>query len=227
MINEERFLSMKERQKGSIIIYILIAIFLTGLLVATMTQGSKKTAESTQLDNMMLFMQNDIQTMQNNVAECVQTYPSPINASGAPVSDAAFDPNEPFPLYCANSACALATMTNGSSGTALANAGCPGAPDNQRVIFTNAIGAGLKLLNDANNFNATFFNAADGVYVRITRAFYDPLWMEAISRLPSKYAACSSIARTSNPDETGFNCTNGCFYYFILRKSGGVFSACP
>ncbi len=72
MMGQKRISSM--RQKGSIIIYILIAIFLTGLLVASMTQGAKKSASSEQVNEMMMYLQSDIRTIQANITECVVTY---------------------------------------------------------------------------------------------------------------------------------------------------------
>jgi hypothetical protein len=175
---------------------------------------------------MMLFLQNDIQTVQNNIDECVQSYqgnklctdPADTTCNEYITADAG-NPNKPFPSYNDG--------TYNGTGGALAGIKCPRAPTAQQTIFTDAIGGGLKLLNDTANFTATYFNAPDGVYVRITRAISDPLWTEAVSRLPSKYSACSTVVESINPDPTGFDCSGGCFYYFILRKSGGVFPACP
>ena len=212
------------RQKGSILIYILIAIFLTGLLVAAMTQGTKKSASSEQVNEMMLYIMQDIKTIHSAVTECVQDYSADVT-SGA-------NPNIPFPLYCANNACALGGMTSAGAGVAVTLMGCPGAPSTQNLMFNTNTGHtfnSFKVLGDTTNYTTTYFsNATDGVYLRITRAVSDPVWTEVISRLTTKYSQCSSIVESINPDPTGFNCSGGCFYYFILRKaSGPVFPACP
>jgi hypothetical protein len=218
-------------QRGSIIVYIMIAIFLTGVLVAAMTQGANKSASSTQINAMMLYLQDDIKTVQSGITECVTGYSSPVDVNGdglscsstsdAGCASAAVDnPNPPFPIYCANSTCALATMTSGGSGTTIPLMGCAGAPDGQRPVFPDRVYQNLKLLNDSSNYNATFINkGSEGVLLRITRAVADPLWSEAITRLDAKFSQCSAAAVTANPDPLGFNCSGGCFYYWVLRRS--------
>lgn len=215
-------------ERGSVIVYILIAIFLTGLLVATMTTGAKKSATSQQLDEAVLYLQADIKTLQSAVTECVMSYPKPVDVDGNGTADAADDPNQPFPLYCADGACAQATMTGGGSGADITSVGCPGAPNGQRPLFSSGA---FKLLGDTSKYNATFLtDATEGVYLRITRAVSDPLWTEAIARLDEKYSKCTAAAVTDNPDPLGFDCSGGCFYYWILRQptSATSFEAtCP
>ncbi len=211
-----------KHQQGSIIVYILIAIFLTGMLVASMTQGAKKSASSTQINAMMLYLQNDIQTIQSNITECITTYSQGVDINADGNIDASDNPNQPFPLYH--------TLTYGAAGDAITAIKCPGAPAAQQTIFNDRISGSLKLLADTSNYTTTYFtNATDGVYIRITRAVSDPLWTEAISRLTTKYSQCSSIVENSSPDPTGFNCSAGCFYYWILRQSSGssLFPVCP
>jgi hypothetical protein len=212
-----------QSQKGSIIIYIMIAIFLTGLLVATMTQGSKISASSGQLDAALLLLQSDIKTVQANISECVQTHPEAVDVNGNGTADATDDPNQPFPLY--------GDLSSGAAGDALMDIKCPGAPVAQQLIFTDAISASLKLLNDTSNYTATYFNdATEGVYLRITRAVPDTLWPEMLSRLENKYSKCAAVSVTADPDPLGADCSGGCFYYWILRRatSSAAFEAdCP
>ncbi len=208
------------RQKGSIIIYILIAIFLTGLLVEMMTQGATKSASSSQINAMVMELQKDIQTIHNKVAECPVIYPTQL--TGTPSN-----PNQPWPMYCANSSCVLTAMTSGGTGTTLSLVGCPGAPTGQQLVFPNTVTDNLKLLDDSSNYNVTYIsNSTDGIMLRVTRVGSDPLWSEAISRLSAKFAPCASKVVMANPDPLGYDCSGGCFYYWILRKSTSVFS-CP
>ena len=214
------------RQKGSVVIYILIAIFLTGLLIAAMTQGSKKSASSGQLDQMALFGLADIKTIQSAITECAQTYPSPTDVDGDGDKDATDNPNPPFPLYCANAACALATMTSGAAGVDITLAGCPGAGAGQKVVFNRNAGNNFKLLGDTATYTTKYFtDATEGTYIRITRATSDPLWTEAISRLDDKFSECSAAAVTA-----AGTCANGCFYYWIVRRATSVLggeAGCP
>ena len=197
-------------QKGSIVVYILIAIFLTGVLIAAMTQGSKKNASSEQMDEMMLYLQNDIKTIQSFVAECAQSYPGAVTG--------VTNPNTPFPLY--------SDLSSGGTGNVIATIKCPGAPAAQQTIFSNNAGSSFKLLSDTTTYTTQYFtDGTEGVYFRITRASGDPLWTEAISRLNNKYSKCSAAAVTS-----GGTCANGCFYFWVLRRTtstlGGE-AGCP
>jgi len=218
------------RQRGSIIIYILIAIFLTGLLVAAMSQGAKKSASSEQIDEVMMYMQSDIQTVQANITECVVSYQNnnfcPPNSSGPGLScqdefqtQDTGNPNVPFPLYH--------DLTSGGSGDLLYNPGspstsimCPRAPSAQQKIFTESTMQSLKLLQDTSNYTTTYFtNGSEGVYLRIARTLSDPVWTEAIARLNAKYSPCSvSYVAPGSADPTGYTCTYGCLYYWILRR---------
>jgi hypothetical protein len=214
----------RESQRGSVIVYILIAIFLTGLLVAAMSQGTKKSASSEQIDEVMLYLPTDIQTVQSNITECVLSYQNnnfcPPTGCQNQYNDGT-NPNVPFPVYSDGS-------STGASGNVLATIQCPRAPSGQKTIFTDSITQSLKLLQDTANYTTTYFNTStDGVYLQITRAVSDPIWTETLARLPSKYASCSSLADTTNTYST---CPNGCFYYFILRRAhtgSSVFPACP
>lgn len=240
MMREKGALLMKEknaRQRGSIIVYILIAIFLTGLLVSLMSQGAKKSASSEQIDEVMMYLQADIQTVQSNITECVTSYQNnnfcPPNASGNGVScvnqfttQDTGNPNVPFPMP--------ASSSGGTVGTPLASIQCPRAPSGQQTIFNGGVIQSLKLLQDTANYTTTYFNGNssvpasgnavtgvyEGVYLRIERTVSDPVWTEAIQRMNSKYAACSvSYVLPGSQDPTGYTCPNGCLYYWILRLS--------
>jgi hypothetical protein len=214
------------REKGSVVAYILIALFLTGLLVAAMSTGAKKSADTSQIDEMMLYAAIDIKTIQGGIDECVQLYPASVDVDGSGTINAADNPNPPFPLYCADGACALATMANSGAGTAITSAGCPGAPNGQRVIFSGKLGNKLRLLEDTATYTTTYVtDATEGVYMRITRAASDPLWTETIRRLNGKFSQCSAAAVTA-----AGACVNGCFYYWFVRRATSVLGGevgCP
>ncbi|MFH1157456.1 MAG: hypothetical protein V1721_01005 [Pseudomonadota bacterium] len=213
----------KKGQKGSVIVYALMTIFLVGLLIAALSQGPRKNASTEQIDELTLFLQQDIKTIHTAVSECVQMYPDPVDVDGSGVINATDNPNAPFPLYCADGACALATMTSdgvsGTTGVPVAGMGCPGAPDGQRVIFNRNIGNNFRLLGDTTTYTAKYFtDGTEGVYIRITRVDLDDLWQESISRLNGKYSVCSAAAVAPGASP----CENGCFYYWIVRLASNA-----
>lgn len=185
--------------------YALIALVLTGLLIAAMTEGAKKNASSIQLDEMMLFLQADLKTIHMAINECVQLYPKAV--------DGITNPNVPFPLYSNMAGGAFVNNTvNG-----IDNIQCPGAPAGQQTIFDRNAGNNFKLLGDTNMYTTIYMSdATEGVYVRVTRAKTDAVWTEALSRLNTKYSPCSAAAV---PPGSGAPCENGCFYYWIMRPA--------
>ncbi len=212
-----------QRQSGSILIYIMAAVFLMGLLVASMTQGSKKSATTVQIDLMTSYLQIDLKTTQEKVIECVRTYSSAVDVNNDGAIDATDNPNTPFPLYGAG-ADTLANLSSGGVGTAIANVRCPGAPDGQRAVF--GAEKSFKMLDDTATYTTTYLtDATEGTYIRITRAAAEDLWTEAISRVNSKISPCAAAAVTA-----GGTCANGCLYYWILRRATSVIgpeAGCP
>lgn len=198
----------KQSQKGSVVTYALIAIFLTGLLVAAMSQGAKKSASTSHLDELMLFLQVDVKAIQEAMNECVQLYPGKVDLNDDTVDDNN-NPNIPFPLY--------GDLSSGAAGAAITSIKCPGAPTAQQLLFSGNLGNRFKALGDTATYTTTYFtDATEGVYMRITRATSEPLWTEAISRLNGKYSQC--VASTVTAAGT---CVNGCFYYWFVRRSPG------
>jgi len=212
----------KKRQKGSVVVYAIMTIFLMGLLITSLSQGPKKNASSAQIDQLTLFLQQDIKSVHTAISECFQMYPTPVDVDGSGIIDATDNPNAPFPLYCADATCDLSGLTSdgisGTTGVPIAEIGCPGAPDSQRVIFNRNVGNNFKLLSDTTTYTAKYFtDGTEGVYLRITRVNSDDLWEESISRLNEKYSACSAATTTGAAP-----CTNGCFYYWIVRRASNA-----
>ena len=207
----------RKNQDGNIVMYLLIALFLTGLLVAALSKGSQKSASTQHLDEMTLYLQSDIKTIQAAITECIQIYPGKVDVDSNGADDNN-NPNVPFPLY--------GDLSSGILGSAVTAIKCPAAPVSQQIIFAGEMANKFKMLNNTAVYTTTYFNdAAEGVYFRISRAAPEPLWTEAIARLDKKYSACQAAAVT-----TPGVCVNGCFYYWILRKptSSPAFEAgCP
>ena len=208
----------KENQKGSVVTYLLIALFLTGLLVAALSQGAKKNASTEQIDEMVLYLQNDIKTVYTAVDECAQNYPKAVDVNGDNVINSTDNPNPPFPLY--------GDLSSAGVGATVTDIKCPGAPAAQQVIFSGNAGNLFKLIGDTTNYTTKYFtDGTEGVYVRIARNSDDALWTEAISRVNSKYSGCVAANVTDG------TCTHGCIYYWVVRRATSVLATesgtCP
>lgn len=228
----------RESQRGSVVTYLLIALFLMGLLAAALTQGAKKSVSSSQIDEMMLYLQTDIKLIHSAIMDCTQTYPTPVDVDGNGTINTADNPNAPFPLYGKG---ARATLTSGGTGheggadtgsdiNGATSIGCPGNPNASTAVFSGNYANKFKLLGDTATYTTTYFNngnaaSTEGVYIRITRSSSDPLWTEALSRLNTKYSTCSAAVVTA-----AGTCVNGCFYYWLVRLPTSVITggeACP
>lgn len=197
----------RKNEKGSIVAYALIALFLIGLLIAAMTQGSKKSAGTLQVDQMTLYLMSDIKTIQEVVNECAQVYPGKYDPDGDGVDNNA-NPNPPFPLYN--------DLSFGGMGDDVTAIKCPSMPA-PSLVFTGNNANKFKMLGDTATYTTKYFtDATEGVYLRITRAAGEALWTETISRINSKSSTCAAAVVTA-----GGTCVNGCLYYWILRHSPG------
>ena len=206
-------------QQGSIVTYIMIAIFLAGVLVAAMTQGSKKSADSAQIDSTSARLTSDIKVIHSVIGECVQVYniPADIDADGD--TDTDDNPNAPFPLY--------SNLTGGGSGVPINEIKCPGTTSSsEQTLFTGTADDRFKLISDTSIYTTTYVtDTTEGVYIRISSTIGDAVWKETIARFNEKKSTCSAAIVT----DAG-TCINDCLYYWILRRStstiGGE-AGCP
>lgn len=197
------------RQQGSIIIYILITIFLLGMLIFSLTSGPKKSAVSQQLDANFSAMGSDVSIIESSINDCVLFYSKKVDADGNGVDDNN-NPNVPYPLY--------PLLASGGTGTALLDILCPGAPPAKRKVFDNRAGHSFKMLADTSRYTLNYLtDTTEGILVRITRNAADPVWTETIDRLNGKYSDCKAAAVTA-----AGTCVNGCFYFWVLRRPTSV-----
>jgi hypothetical protein len=144
------------------------------------------------------------------ITECVLTYSAATDIDGDGDTDAADNPNPPYPLYN--------DLSSAGAGETLADIKCPGAPASQQLLFNNQAGHTFKVLSDTATYTATYFNdGTEGVMILLTRASGDTLWTEAISRLNAKYSTCKA-ANVTAPGP----CVDGCFYFWVKRLSTSV-----
>lgn len=214
----QRFSDSSTGERGSIIVYMIMALVLLGLLIAYMSQGTQRGAESFQVDEVLGYLEGDIKIIEAAVGECIMLYPEPTDVDADGDTDATDNPNAPFPLYGT-------ALTNGGAGTAIANIQCPGAPgpDGQRIIFNHGPGREFRLLSGSAYTVTYLSNAVEGIRITISRSAASEIWSEAISRLNSKIDTCKAEVDTAG------GCANGCLRYWIKRRATSVATegGCP
>lgn len=209
----------KSRESGSIIVYIMIAIFLMGVLIFAATGGPKKNVQTQQLDEAGIIFDADIKTVENGIADCVLNHPHPTDVDGNGVINATDNANPPFPVYGDLS-------TGGTTGDAITDIKCPGASGHPVIFNDLDVGRSFRALKDTTLYTTTYVSdATEGVYISIVRSSANALWDETISRLNNKYSACKAATST-----TELGCGNGCFFYWIKRPATStiaVEAGCP
>ena len=210
---------MKEMQRGSVLVYILITIFILGILVVSLTNGPEKSMTSGQVDELGILLKSDLNVIESSINDCVVMYPAPVDVDGNSAVDSTDNPNAPFPIYGDLS-------SGGNTGTAVANIKCPGAPSAQQLVMTTRDGRQLQTLKDTSTYTATYItNTTEGVLLRLSRSNSSPAWTEVISRMNAAYSTCKAAVVTA-----GGTCAYGCFYYWFLRRSTSVIggeAGCP
>ncbi len=199
-------------EKGSVVTYILIAIFLSGLLISMLTQGANKSADTTHLDKMALYLKSDISIIHSTISECFQIYNDPVDVNNDGTIDTDDNPNPTLPLYDPEEPVNDGVLY-GVSGEDFHLMKCPGAPASQQVMFKSATDKRLKMLSNTTDYSTKYYtDGTEGVYLRMTSTEADLMWDEVISRVNSKISQCSAAIETDMGD-----CINGCLYYWILR----------
>ncbi len=208
-------------QQGNILLYILIAIFLAGMLTVTLTQGPQKSALTGQMDELTVAIKSDISVIESAVMDCVIMYPKggPDDNGDGTIS-VTENANNPFPMGSGIAGYSWNEINGGG-------VGCPGAPHDSFNDFVPILdskeGRALKILSDTTNYETYFLNSdqGEGVLLEITKPVSDPVWLEAIKRLNDSYSKCKASYSVANPATYSFNgtCTNGCFFYWFKRPA--------
>lgn len=213
-------------ERGSMVTYILIAIFLVGILTLTLSEGPKKSAMTQQLDGMTMAIKGDLDTIEASINDCVLLYPTAIDLNNDGTTNTTDNANVPFPVIYASGS----YSTNG----ALANAVCPGMPPTpltgnptvkQQIIGISA-GRTLRMLGDTATYTTTLANdSTEGVMIKIVPTAANATWTEAAQRINSRYSTCKAAV-----DTTSLPCANTCLYFWIKRlptSTTAVEAGCP
>jgi type II secretory pathway pseudopilin PulG len=179
-----------DRQKGSALVYILIAIALLAALTATFMDSSSQQTTSQNSYNAVTELKSQINLIRSAIDECVLRYPA--GDSGMPAANpvGAQNPVRPYPLMPNNS-----YMASPTSGPILVNdIRCPGNPGNSNnhgKIFGGTSGRYLPpapKLYDAWNY----YNHTDGVFFYIKTNKSDAFLASALEKVDSEYSKCET-----------------------------------
>jgi type II secretory pathway pseudopilin PulG len=231
-----------KHQKGSALVYILIAIALLALLTTTFMDSSSQQTTSQNTFNTVTELNSQIGFIRSAIQECVLTYPE-----GA--DDLAGTSNVPYPIN-PDSAYFTAPAAPAANRN-VSNIRCPGN-DQGHVKSHGAVFAGNsgkflppapKLFNDW-----VYYNGVDGVFFYTSTNKTDAFLTTALTKLDDQYSECeadviNNSASGSTLDITsagasGPNCAANsyCFRVWVIAQTSNIYpgdtpvadeAACP
>lgn len=204
-------LAARNSQKGSVLLYIFIAVGLLAALTYSFigdsrdgmsTQNAVKTAQE-------LYAQSNL--IRSAIIECTLLYPAgggDLDASGT--IDSSDNPNTPYPVVPSSALNPEGAQADDS----VKYVSCTGAPSGKRNMFQGTNNQGRILPPPPGGFsNWEYVNDSDGVRIQIN-APNTSLGIATLDRLMEKFETCQA-----DIDYDG--CGSDCFTAWIVR------AACP
>lgn len=221
MTNRKTIKPTCKTENGNIVLYLLMALFLAGVLMATMTDSSGRSADSVQIDELQAYLEAEIKTVESAINACVLTYSRTVDLDDDGDMDADDNPNPPFPVY--------GDLSHSGTGATLANILCPGAPTGSQMVFGTQPGRQLRLFDDTSLYTVKYYNdPTDGVMLKIIYDRGIPAtqthFYEAARRINEKLAACKAEIRSDGWAGTDADCeatvNKACLIYWIKAPVG-------
>ncbi len=217
---------MKQRQtqKGSALVYILIAIALLAALTATFMDSSSTQTSSQNTFNTVTDLNSQINFIRSSIEECVLTFP------GGDATQTST--NLPYP-YNPNSS----WLSSPAANLNVSGVRCPGNPgnsNNHAVIFGGSSG---KFLPPKPNLfeNWQYYNGGNGVFFFTSTNKTDAFLAAALTKLDGQFSKCEadvinnsasgSALNITTQGASGPNCpaNSYCFRVWLRANPGAVY----
>jgi len=174
----------KTTQKGSALVYILIAIALLAALTATFMDSSSTQTSSQNTFNTVTDLNSQVNFIRSAIQECVLTYPSGDTTQLTP-------PNSPYPLEPDHTHLLNPKSAGVIDVQYLRCPGNPGTSNDHAVIFGGS--SGKFLPPTPNLFNAwQYYNGTDGVFFYTGTNKTDAFLTTALEKLDDQYSECEA-----------------------------------
>ena len=228
-------------QKGSALVYILIAIALLAALTATFMDSSSQQTTSQNTFNTVTDLNSQINFIRSSIQECVLTYPA---GSTTLIGTT----NVPYPVNPASTYFTGSTLGVSANDQAifLRCPGNPGVDNNHTVIFGGASGKFLPPIPKL--FNAwTYYSGPDGVFFYTGTNKTDAFIATALTKLDEQYSECEADVINNSAGATAMNLTTAgatgptcpalstCFRVWLIAQTSNIYvgdtdtdeSGCP
>lgn len=229
------------REKGSALVYILIAIALLAALTLSFMEPSSQQTSSQNTFRTVTALQGQVDTIRSAVQECLLVFTqgdSTIDTTGGGTDPGARDnyPINPDSDFYIGS-------TDGQAGNRqVRNLRCPGnqigpQPNDHGEIFGGATGKNLPPAPDLF-LEWQYYNGTDGIYFWTETDKSDAFLNTALQKLDDKFAECEAdiidaTAAVVNLDSAGppadTQCTAGnvCFRVWLITNGTAVYPDAP
>lgn len=183
---------MKDRktsQKGSALVYILIAIALLAALTATFMDSSSQQTGSQNTFNTVTELNSQVNFIRSAVQECVLTYPAGNSTPAFAATNAA---NVPYPINPSSTYLAIPATPSGNDLVQFLR--CPGNPgnsNNHAIIFGGS--SGKFMPPPPKLFNAwRYYSGQDGVFFYNSTSMSDAYLSTALLKLDDQFSECEA-----------------------------------
>lgn len=219
-------------ERGSALIYILIAVALMAALTVAFMEPSSQQGQSQNTYKLVTSLKDQVSLIQTAIQECVLTYPGgddTIDTSGVGTDPSA---NAPYPIK-PNST----HLTSPDPDASIKYLRCPGNPGddpNHADIFTGAAGKFLPPPPDLFE-DWKYYNGKDGVFFWTRTDKSDAYLSTAMAKLEEGYSDCEAdvIDATAGAIDmetttSTVSCPSGsqCFRFWMVRLGAGA-PSCP
>ena len=216
----------RKSERGSALVYILIAIALLAALTVTFMEPSSQQTSSQSQFRSTAALQGQIDTIRSAVQECVLRYPNGDQAAAINTSDP--DANRSYPLKPNSTYLDTPASNRNASGIR-----CPGNPQggdatDHGPIFSGATGRFLPAPPDLFN-DWQWYNGTDGVFFWISTSNSDAFLKTSLEKLDEKFGECEAdvidaTGSAINLDVAGdVSCASGdlCFRVWVINPGTG------
>lgn len=216
-------------QKGSALVYILIAIALLALLTASFMDSSSQQTTSQSTFNTVTELNSQISFIKSAIQECILTYPE-----GA--DDAAGTTNVPYPINPTSTY--FTAPASPAANDNVSNIKCPGNDQghvkSHGVIFGGSSG---KFLPPAPKLflDWVYYNGPDGVFFYTSTNKADAFLTTAMTKLDSQFSECEADVISNANGGPPMNLTSAgasgpacpaasnCFRVWIIANASNIY----
>lgn len=220
-------------ERGSALVYILIAIALLALLTISFMEPSSQQTQSQNTFKLTSELQSQAELIRSTVQECVLLYPEGDSGAIPPASSPAVNLNHPYPIMPNDSYLNACIANPAEVDNFVSLLRCPGNPkDNPCHAEMFGGNTGKFLAPPPDLFGPwRYYSGADGVFFWTETSSSDAFIRTALNKVDENFAECEAdvivaVAATNLDSGAGtVQCpaNNTCLRVWMIAKSSNIY----